>query len=151
MPLSRTVPLTVRQTHRSFIGERKRSGHGPKSAQRVESSIHAQKDSLTRRILFAARWFRCCWPCAPLLIHVDQRQRKQLCWSGNVVNTAAQGQQRLPPMRCANCCFGELRIATCNEMRTDQILCKFVFMFLKIHLTYPAQCAGTQVRERLNL
>jgi hypothetical protein len=35
------------------------------------------------------------WPDAPLLIHFDQRQRNSC--AGNVVNTAAQGQQRFPP------------------------------------------------------
>jgi hypothetical protein len=41
----------------------------------------------------------CRWPYAPSLIHVDQRQRNALRWSGNVVNTAAQGQQARPPKR----------------------------------------------------
>ena len=82
-------------TSQSFIGgeEKMRGANGKFNTASGEFSIHA--------------------PCRKVVLLLalcslaDSRRSapaQRVRCSGNVVNTTAQGQQRLPPMRCANFC-----------------------------------------------
>jgi hypothetical protein len=102
--LGRAICLTYRpsqltSTTRTFTGlssEEKRCGHGLKV-----NTASGEFQSMPQRIrsLFESLCLPqggvCCWPYAPRLIYVDQRQRKlALEWKRE---SEAQGQQRYPP------------------------------------------------------
>jgi hypothetical protein len=104
MCLNRTALQYGRHRRSLFIGGEKEAGHRLKwSTQRVESFNPRPKGT---RSLFESLLpqRRCaCWPSAPSLIHVDQRQRSPR-WS---VKRDEQLQQRAskvqpPNARCAN-------------------------------------------------
>ena len=96
MSLNRT-PSSTAGTADRFSSVEKRCGHGLKSTQRVESFNPCPKGlaHYSSPCLPQGGVYR--WPYAPSLIHVDQRQRNASRWSGDVVNTAAQGQQSTTP------------------------------------------------------
>ena len=91
-------------------------GHGQK-VQHCEwrVSIHAP----------AARLMSACWPCAPSLIHVDQRQRA--CAGVQDVKPTAQGPASHPPCEVGELFRSDLKIARYSDYGLIKISCKFRF------------------------
>jgi hypothetical protein len=91
-----SITSTTRHVTGLSSGRDKEAGMDQNQHSEWRVSIHAPKDSLTIRVLSAARWCLSLTLCSL----ADSRRSapaQRLRWSGNVVNTAAQGQQRLPP------------------------------------------------------
>jgi hypothetical protein len=90
-----------------------------KSAQRVESFNPCPK-GLTHGNPFCRKVVFYCWPYAPSLIHVVSASATvALEWKRGEYSST--GPATIAPMRCANCCFGKLQIAT--RKRADKFSC----------------------------
>ena len=119
-------------------------------------SIHAPKDSFLDESFFAAKVVFYCWPYAPSLIHVVSASAARR-WRVERGEYSGTGPAIPPPLtRCADCCFGELRIARGSMRRQIQlrsILMQVRFNRIGTHFSCAARRAvrGAQLRRSLSL